>query len=377
MEFHDVRQPVIGDSRRPTPTGGAEREASSRLALVGELVSSVTHDLRQPLTAIEMNLSAAIHLLRRSDPAILGAIDALTDALAQQRRMGAALQLLEDLAARREPLRGPCDLGAITREAITLLQSDALARHVPIELDIGLGVPAISGDVLLVRQALLDILIGALESSSRSSQSNAPVRVSVRSTADGAEVAVAHVPSRHDDGARQSRPCATWRWPAPSSMPTARHSRATRPPTPASSSSPAGLSMRDDAPLVAVIDDDEATCRAVARLLDADGYRVRTYTNGREYLDESDVGSPACVLVDIRMPELDGLTLVRAMRDAGGDVPAVFMTATGDVPTVVEAMREGAVDLLAKPFTAEALSVAIARATDSSRRQRASPARAG
>jgi FixJ family two-component response regulator len=128
--------------------------------------------------------------------------------------------------------------------------------------------------------------------------------------------------------------------------------------------------MRDDAPLVAVIDDDEATCRAVARFLGGEGYRVRTYTTAREYLDESEAASPACVLVDIRMPGVDGLELIRTMRDGGGDVPAVFMTATGDIPTVVEAMKEGALDLLAKPFSAESLSAAIANATDSGRQVR-------
>ena len=128
--------------------------------------------------------------------------------------------------------------------------------------------------------------------------------------------------------------------------------------------------MRDDAPLVAVIDDDEGTCRAVARFLGAEGYRVRTYTTAREYLDETDAASPSCVLVDIRMPGLDGLELIRTMRDGGGDVPAVFMTASGDIPTVVEAMKEGALDLLAKPFSANTLSSAIATATDSGRRVR-------
>jgi FixJ family two-component response regulator len=128
--------------------------------------------------------------------------------------------------------------------------------------------------------------------------------------------------------------------------------------------------MRDDAPLVAVIDDDEGTCRAVARFLGAEGYRVRTYTTAREYLDETDAASPACVLVDIRMPGLDGLELIRTMRDGGGDVPAVFMTGSGDIPTVVEAMKEGALDLLAKPFSAHTLSTAIAMATSSGRRVR-------
>jgi len=122
--------------------------------------------------------------------------------------------------------------------------------------------------------------------------------------------------------------------------------------------------------LVAVIDDDEATCLAVARLLTATGYRVRTFTTARDYLDDVDAAAPACVLVDIRMPDVDGLALVRAMRDDGIEAPTVFMTASGHVPTAVEAMKEGAIDLLAKPFSAEELAAVMARAAASSEQMR-------
>lgn len=120
--------------------------------------------------------------------------------------------------------------------------------------------------------------------------------------------------------------------------------------------------------LVAVIDDDEATCQAVARLLVATGHRVRTFTNAREYLEDLDAAAPACILVDIRMPDVDGLTLVRSLRDGGIEAPTIFMTASGHVPTAVEAMKEGAIDLLAKPFSAEELAGAMTRAAASSER---------
>ena len=127
--------------------------------------------------------------------------------------------------------------------------------------------------------------------------------------------------------------------------------------------------IRDDEPLVVVIDDDEAICRAVSRMLGAEGYRVRSFTSARAYLDESDATMPACVLVDIRMPDVDGLALIRAMRAAGGDIATVVMTGTGHIPTVVEAMKEGAVDLLAKPFTTADLNAAIDRAMATARRR--------
>ena len=112
-------------------------------------------------------------------------------------------------------------------------------------------------------------------------------------------------------------------------------------------------------PLIVVIDDDDGICRSLARMLEAASYRARTYTRATDYLAESDSLDAACVLADIRMPELDGIALVRALRASGADTPVVFMTATGDVTTVVEAMKQGATDLLAKPFTAETLLAAI------------------
>jgi FixJ family two-component response regulator len=120
--------------------------------------------------------------------------------------------------------------------------------------------------------------------------------------------------------------------------------------------------MSDDQPLIVIVDDDEGICRALSRLLRSQGFRSRSYSTAQAYFDESDALNPSCALVDIRMPELDGLALVRQIRAGGNDVPIVFMTAAGDIPTIVGAMREGAVDVLAKPFTLEQLGAAITRA---------------
>ena len=126
--------------------------------------------------------------------------------------------------------------------------------------------------------------------------------------------------------------------------------------------------MQTTDPLVVVIDDDEAVCRAVARMISASGFRARTYVRARDYLDDVESVEPACVVADIRMPEIDGIALVRAMRAAGVEAPVIFMTATGDVGTVVSAMKQGAVDLLPKPFGADNLLVAVTRAIETSRR---------
>lgn len=126
--------------------------------------------------------------------------------------------------------------------------------------------------------------------------------------------------------------------------------------------------MQSAEPLVVVIDDDEGVCRALARVLSANGYHVRTYVSASDYLEESEAIEPACVLVDIRMPHVDGIALAQAMRSAGVEAPILFMTATGDVATVVDAMKQGAVDLLPKPFSADTLLAAVAHAIDAARR---------
>jgi two-component system response regulator FixJ len=108
---------------------------------------------------------------------------------------------------------------------------------------------------------------------------------------------------------------------------------------------------------VHVIDDDEPVRRALAMLLRSAGIPVETYPSGDAFLDAvpslgENVG---CVLTDMWMPGLDGVELLRRLRAQGFGRPAVVMTAHGDVPTAVQAMRAGAFDFIEKPFDDEGL----------------------
>lgn len=184
MEFDDSLASSAHDApqhpapARPRVPGDLERVAPPVVA--GELVAAITHDLRQPLTAIEMNVSAAIALLGRSSPKLDEAMDALQDALEQERRMRDALQVLENLAIRREPQHERFDLGAMIREVAALVNTDAVARGVPLEIEVSGETPSVSGDTLLVRQALLNIVLHALEAASSGRVALGPVRVAVR-----------------------------------------------------------------------------------------------------------------------------------------------------------------------------------------------------
>jgi len=183
----------------PLQVPWSERERATRLALAGELVSAVTHDLRQPLTAIEMNLSAALVLLSDNEPRIDRAIEALEDIFAQQRRMSEALQALEDLVVCREPRHERCDLTALAREAIALIRADPSMRETPIELTVGAQTPAVSGDATLIRQALLNVLLHAIDASGPRPAGGAtePIRGAI-SNLEGAVEAVVSYPKSAD-----------------------------------------------------------------------------------------------------------------------------------------------------------------------------------
>jgi two-component system response regulator FixJ len=101
---------------------------------------------------------------------------------------------------------------------------------------------------------------------------------------------------------------------------------------------------------VYVIDDDDAIRRSLSFLLRTSGILVRTYDSAGEFLREAQRLPAGCVITDVRMPEMDGIELVRQMRAAGLPMAAVVITGHGDIALAVEAMKAGAADFLEKPF---------------------------
>ncbi|HEX4684977.1 MAG TPA: hypothetical protein VH277_19815 [Gemmatimonadaceae bacterium] len=174
----------------------------AQLIVAGELVAAVAHDLRHPLTAIEMNVAAAQRLLtmRADAPStpqgidtVNEIVDALRDTVGEVERMRDALQVLEDLARRRDPQFAPINLGALAYETVRLVTSELSARGVMIEIVAGTDIPPILADATLIRQALLELLIDAMEGTSASDRPKGPITITVRAAdARGVELVVAH-----------------------------------------------------------------------------------------------------------------------------------------------------------------------------------------
>jgi FixJ family two-component response regulator len=127
--------------------------------------------------------------------------------------------------------------------------------------------------------------------------------------------------------------------------------------------------MSGENPVVRIVDDDASFLVAVARLLKAAGYEVQTFSSAAEFL--ANVGDAAgCVIVDLRMPGMDGLGLQEALARGPNLLPVIFLTGEGDIPTTVKAMREGAEDFLTKRGPKEDLFAAVGRALARDARQR-------
>jgi RNA polymerase sigma factor (sigma-70 family) len=113
--------------------------------------------------------------------------------------------------------------------------------------------------------------------------------------------------------------------------------------------------------MVFVIDDDASIRRALARLLRSVGYSYECFPSASAFLDRPPAAVPSCVVLDYRMPGLNGLELQNALIAAGRDESIIFITGHGDIPTCANAMKAGAIDFLPKPFRDEDLLNAIAR----------------
>ena len=134
--------------------------------------------------------------------------------------------------------------------------------------------------------------------------------------------------------------------------------------------------MKQETPIVFVVDDDPSVRRAIQRLVGSVGLRVETFASPRDLLQVKWPDAPACLVLDIRLPGISGLDFQRELSDANILVPIVFITAHGDIPMTVRAMKAGAVEFLSKPFRDQDLLDAIQAGLDLDRDRRQQEAEA-
>ena len=122
--------------------------------------------------------------------------------------------------------------------------------------------------------------------------------------------------------------------------------------------------------MVYIVEDDDSMRHQLTRALDSRGWEVQAYETGPDFLESYDPVRRGCVVLDNRLPGMSGTTIQRQLNARGTPPPVVFISAYGDVPTAVEAMRDGAVDFLEKPFGTQQLIDRLERALANEARRR-------
>ena len=128
--------------------------------------------------------------------------------------------------------------------------------------------------------------------------------------------------------------------------------------------------MTSTRPLVFVIDDDESVRKALARLLRSADYETELFDSASSFLERAPYPGPACAIVDVKMPGINGMDLQKALIESHREEQLVFITAHGSIPMCAKVMKAGAVDFLPKPFKSRDLLSCVEQALERSAEQR-------
>jgi FixJ family two-component response regulator/signal transduction histidine kinase len=365
----------------------AQAAHAARVGTMGVIAASLVHELTQPLAASLANAQTAAELLAAPSFDLDELRATVADIVADDRRVGDLIQQLRRFLRRGEVERTELDLREVVGEALRLAGSEAADKGVALSLDIPDDLPKLSADRVQLQQVLLNLLLNAVDAVGASAPQARRVAVLARRSGAGVSVEVTDSGHGMDERtlARVFQPFFTTKprgmglglaisrsivaahggslaaRSAPGRGTTFRLELPLRPPEEVRPPPPA-VATSGGAGTVFVIDDDPSMRRALDRQLAGAGYRVEMFASAQDYLDRAPQARSACIVSDVRMPGLSGLDLQASLARAGRDLPMVFISGHGDVPTTVSAMKAGAVGFLAKPFSKGELLAAVAEA---------------
>jgi FixJ family two-component response regulator/signal transduction histidine kinase len=370
----------------------AQAAHAARVGTMGVFAASIVHELTQPLAAILANAETAAEVLAAPSPDVDELRAMVADIVADDRRAGELIQQLRKFLRRGEVERAEVDLRDVIDEVVRLVGNQAGENGVAVALDVPGALPKLAGNRVQLQQVLVNLLVNAFDAVAGTEPGSRRVAVQVRPSGTGVTVTVTDSGRGMDEptlerifqpffttkargmglGLSISRTIVaahggtltvqsapgegtTFRVELPAGSPDA-----VRPAPPATVAAGSGGT-------VFVIDDDPSMRRAVERQLHGAGYIVETFASAQAFLDRTPPAGVACIVSDVRMPGLSGLDLQASLAQADRDLPTVFISGHGDIPTTVHAMRAGAVTFLAKPFTKGELLAAVGEALARSR----------
>jgi PAS domain S-box-containing protein len=331
----------------------------TRVSTLGELASSLAHELNQPLTAILSNAQAAQRFMATQPINLAEVREILKDLVEDNHRASEVLRRIRALVKKGELEAAPLSLARVIGDVLLLVHSDAIVRGIRVLLALDPGLPPVLGDSVQVQQVILNLLLNAFHAmgpawcASRcaiadlaslptkwTSSLSHFLRQSARASVSDSRSAAPLLKCTAD----VSGPKTIVR--------KARLSISHCPSPPGQSPAFRTTTMNNAISTVFVVDDDDAVRRALTRLIRSAGYRAEGFASAREFLECGPCADyNACLVLDVQLPDLNGLELQRTLSGAGRPLSIVFITGHGDIPMSVSAMKAGATDFLVKPVS--------------------------
>ena len=361
---------------------------SEKLAATGELAAGMAHEIYNPLTAIaglaETALMAPDHLTPRLQ-------EALNTIKTQADRAGGVVRRLLGFAKPAEPQFSPCRLDDVVRESLAMVRYKADLHKISVELSLEPGLPPFIADHVQLQEVCVNLFLNAVQAMPAGGQ----LRVIIRRTEDdqlelkvidtgcgipashlsrifdpffttkpgglgtGLGLSVSHsILQRHCARVEvQSRPShgTTFRIVFP------RDPRLTGQPSEKPAATVVDLARSMASPSILVVDDDHAVCRMLAQFLVDHGYQATTAYSGPEALALVKTEIPDLVLLDLRMPGMDGVECLRHLRAHLPNVPVMMVTAVDDELVAARCLELGAAEYLVKPVSLEQLRATLTK----------------
>ena len=349
----------------------------NRVMTMGELATSIAHELNQPLMAVAVNGDACLQWLNGPNPNLEEARAAVARMAAESGRAGEIIKRIRALSQNSSPRKERVDLHAVIEETLALTNGELVANRVAVETDLATDLPGVWGDRVQLQQVILNLIINAIQAMNESNESARRLHISTGLHGTNAVVigirdfgpgigAIRRTTS--SSLSRRRRRASAWgsRSAARSSrrMPAAygeRGGQAGRDFPFHPSDGRTGVTPEDDA-VVFVVDDDVGVRDAIGSLLRSIGLRMQAFTSTSEFLGSLPRHTAGCLVLDVRLPGTSGLELQRQLRASGEHIPVIFITGHGDIPMSVEAMKAGAVEFLTKPVRGQELLTAVQKA---------------
>ena len=365
----------------------AELAHINRVNMMGELAAALAHEIKQPIAASITSANALLRWLAHDPPDLERARATAARIEQDANRAADVINSLQSFYRTGTPAeRQIVDVKETIGEMTGLLRGEADRHSIKIHTELGADTPNILANRVQLQQVFMNLMLNAIEAMKDTggeltirSRVNPEGRliVSISDTGIG-------LPARSTeqifDPFHTTKPQGTgmgltitrsivesyggrvWA--------TANRGRGRNLPlhTPQRNR---GFGMKPaPVPTVFIIDDDRGMRQAVQDLVESVGLRAESFATGQEFLSRQPTSDPSCLVLDVRLPQMSGLDFQRQLTEIGMQIPIIFITAHGDVPMSVRALKSGAVEFLTKPFRDQDLLDAIQQALQRDRAAR-------